>query len=201
LNGVFAVDDPRADDVRALLGRHLAYTRAESPPEDNHTLEVGQLLDPAVTFFSFRIGGELLAVGALKRLGGGHAEIKSMHTAEAARRRGIGRAMVDHLVRAARERGYGRLSLETGSQPAFAPARALYASAGFVVCDPFAGYRQSPNSTFMTLVLPVVVGGHGEQGRGGAAGGGDDQGRSRGAAVGHDAGDRRRQAGPSRDPQ
>ena len=63
------------------------------------------------------------------------------------------RALVDHLTGVARARGYGRLSLETGSGPAFAPARSLYASAGFTPCPPFGDYWETPNSTCMTLVL------------------------------------------------
>lgn len=149
-----AVDDPHASDVRELLERHLEFARSTSPPEDTHALDVAGLLDPAVTFFSFRRAGELLAVGALKRLDPGHAELKSMHTAQAARGLGVGRAMLGHLIAVARDRGFARLSLETGSMAAFAPARALYASAGFRPCEPFGAYRPSRHSTFMTLTLP-----------------------------------------------
>lgn len=76
-----------------------------------------------------------------------------MHTAAAARGRGVGRAMLDHLITVARERGFRRLSLETGTMAAFAPARSLYLQSGFVPCEPFGSYTASPNSTFMTLVL------------------------------------------------
>jgi putative acetyltransferase len=152
-DGEIAIDDPRAADVRALLERHLAHARANSPPEAVHALDVGELVDPAITFFSLRRDGVLLGVGALKILSADHAELKSMHTAAAARGRGIGRAMVDHLVRVARARGISRVSIETGSQPAFAPARSLYASAGFEPCDAFGEYAPSPNSVFMTHVL------------------------------------------------
>jgi putative acetyltransferase len=151
--GVISTDDPRADDVRALLERHLAYAKATTRPEDVHALEVDSLLDPSVTFFTFRADGELLGVGALQRLDDEHAEIKSMHTAEAARGRGVGRAMVDHLVAVARERGHRRVSIETGAGPAFAPARRLYASASFTPCEPFADYGPSPASAYMTLYL------------------------------------------------
>jgi putative acetyltransferase len=106
-----------------------------------------------VTFFSFRRDGVLLAIGALQRIDSGHAEVKSMHTVAAARGQGIGRQMLAHLIGVARESGYRRLSLETGSMAEFAPARALYASAGFELCEPFADYRASPNSTYMTLYL------------------------------------------------
>jgi putative acetyltransferase len=151
--GAIAADSPVAADVRALLARHLEFTNATSPPEDMHALDADRLLDPAVMFFSFRRDGEVLGVGALKRIDGQHAELKSMHTVAAARGRGIGRAMVEHLIGVARERGYRRVSLETGSMPEFAPARALYASAGFSPCGPFGDYVPSRNSTFMTMVL------------------------------------------------
>jgi putative acetyltransferase len=151
--GAIAVDDPGAEDVRALLATHLAFSHQHSPPEDVHALDVDRLRDPAVTFYSYRDGGRLLAVGALRRLDGGHAEVKSMHTASEARGRGIGRALLAHLIAEARARGYRRLSLETGTMAAFAPARALYASAGFVTCEPFGSYFHSPNSTCMTLAL------------------------------------------------
>lgn len=151
--GEIAVDDPRAQDVRVLLAAHLAFARAPTPPEDAHALDVDGLCDPAVTFFSFRRDGALLAVGALQRLGPDHAEVKSMHTVAAARGQGIGRRMLEHLIAVARQEGYTRVSLETGSMVEFAPARALYASAGFEPCEPFANYRASPNSTYMTLYL------------------------------------------------
>jgi putative acetyltransferase len=152
--GEISADDPRAADVRALLAVHLTFARAQTPPEDAHAIDVDGLLDPAVAFFSYRAAGALLAVGALKQLDPHHAEIKSMHTVQAARRRGVGRAMLEHLIAVARERAYHRVSLETGSMAAFAPARSLYARAGFEVCEPFGEYRESPNSIYMTLGLP-----------------------------------------------
>jgi putative acetyltransferase len=153
VQGKISTDDPQAADVRALLERHLAFANLHSPPQDVHALDIAGLLDPAITFYSFRLNGELLAVGALKRLDKEHAELKSMHTAEAARGRGIGRAMLDHLVRVARDRGFSRVSLETGSMAAFAPARSMYAKAGFSECEPFGDYFPSRNSICMTLWL------------------------------------------------
>ena len=148
-----ARDDPRAADVSSLLRQHLAFANEHTPAEDIHALDVDRLLDPAVTFFSYRSDGGLLAVGALKQLDGTHAEVKSMHTAREARGRGIGRAMVEHLIGVARQRGVARLSLETGAMAAFVPARALYATLGFTPCGPFGDYRPSRNSAFMTLDL------------------------------------------------
>jgi putative acetyltransferase len=148
-----SIDDPAGPDVRRLLETHLDFARAPTPPEDAHALDVDGLRDPEVTFFSLRRDGVLLAVGALKRLDAEHAEVKSMHTVLTARRQGIGRQMIEHLIAVAREAGYRRLSLETGSMAEFAPARELYASVGFKLCGPFAEYRASPNSTYMTMDL------------------------------------------------
>jgi broad specificity phosphatase PhoE/GNAT superfamily N-acetyltransferase len=156
-DGRITVDDPRAPDVRGLLARHLAFAHQHSPPEDVHALDVDGLAGPDVEFFSFRRDDELLAVGALKRIDDDHAELKSMHTAEGARRTGIGRAMVDHLLGVARRKAYRRVSLETGSMEAFVPARALYASVGFEACGPFGDYVESVNSSFMTLGFPTSV--------------------------------------------
>jgi putative acetyltransferase len=150
---VVGPDNPLAPDVRALLERHLAFARATTRPEDVHAMEVEALAEPSVTFFSYREDGIVLGVGALKRLDAEHAEIKSMHTAEEARGRGVARTLVDHLVEVARARGFRRVSLETGAQDAFAPARALYASAGFERCEAFGSYAPSPNSAYMTLWL------------------------------------------------
>ena len=152
--GSVAPDSPHAPDVRALIATHLAFARAESPPEDTHAMEADELAAPSVELFSLRADdGSLLGVAALKALGDGHAEIKSMHTAASARGRGVGAALVEHLVSLARARGLRRLSLEIGAGPSFAAARRLYERAGFAPCEPFGDYRTSRNSTYMTLLL------------------------------------------------
>ena len=50
--------------MRALLGRHLDYARANTRPEEVYALDVDGLSDPTVTFFSYRVDGELLGVAA-----------------------------------------------------------------------------------------------------------------------------------------
>jgi len=150
---VIARDDPRTPDVLQLLEKHLAFAREHSPPEDVFALPAEGLVSDDVAFFSARDDGRLLGVGALRWLDEAHAELKSMHTAEAARGRGVGRVLVRHLLDVARERGVTRVSLETGSMLAFAPARQLYASEGFVRCPAFGDYRDSPYSTCMTRDL------------------------------------------------
>jgi putative acetyltransferase len=139
--------------VRGLLERHLAFCLSETPPEHSFALNVDGLLDPKVTFVSYRDGETVLGVAAIKELDAGHAEIKSMHTASEARGRGVGRALLDHLLATARSRGYQRVSLETGTTPGFAAARALYESAGFRPCGPFSDYPVTGDNTFYTLGL------------------------------------------------
>ena len=155
---VIAVDDPRIDDVRTLLDRHLAFAREVTPPDHVHAMDVEDLVDPAVTLFSARRDGVLLGVGALKRLDETHAELKSMHTSEAARGQGVGRTMVDHILAVAADRSYQRVSLETGTGDAFVPARSLYTKVGFKPCAPFGEYTDNPYSACMTIDLAQAAG-------------------------------------------
>ncbi len=147
------IDDPLRDDVLALLQEHLRNMRELSPPESVHALDVSGLTRPDITFWSAREDGLLLGCGALRALNASHGEIKSMRTPSALRRRGAGRALLEHIVGEARIRGYTRLSLETGSSAAFMPAQQLYLGAGFRLCGPFGDYRPDPHSVFMTLAL------------------------------------------------
>ena len=148
-----SVDDPRRPEVRALLERHLGFCLSETPPEHSFALDVDGLLDKRVTFVSYRDGDTVLGVAAIKELDARHAEIKSMHTAAEARGRGVGRALLSHLLDTARTRGYRLVSLETGTTPGFAAARALYESAGFTPTGPFGGYPETGDNTFYSLAL------------------------------------------------
>lgn len=146
----FRLDDLTGAEVRALLEEHLRNMRAISPPESVHALDLAGLRKPDVRFWTLWVAGELLGCGALRELAPDHAEIKSMRTAERHRRKGVAKAMLSHLLAEARARGYARVSLETGSQPAFEPARALYAAFGFEPCGPFGDYVEDPNACFLT---------------------------------------------------
>jgi putative acetyltransferase len=147
-------DDLTAPAVLALLRQHLAGMEEESPPESVHALGAEALRGADITFWCVWDGDELLGFGALKEIDATHGEIKSMRTAPAALRRGVGAAMLAHIVAAARDRGYKRLSLETGSTPAFDAAIALYARFGFAPCGAFADYRDDdPFSRFMSRAL------------------------------------------------
>jgi putative acetyltransferase len=148
-----AEDSPLAPDLGLLFDRHTADMHADTPPESIHMMDRGALAAPGIRFFVMRDQGRPVAMGAFKRIDATHAEIKSMHVLAEDRGRGLSKAMLDHLVTQAAQAGFTRLSLETGVQPTFVAARALYARAGFTECPPFEGYWDDPNSVFMTKAL------------------------------------------------
>lgn len=137
----------------ALIDTHAELMLSLSPPGSCHFLPMDGLRDPAVTVWEMRDGDELVGCGGLKELSGTHGEIKSMHTLAAKRGAGLGRKMLDHVLKEANARGYQRLSLETGSMDGFLPSRTLYKSCGFEICPPFGDYVEDPNSVFMTLEM------------------------------------------------
>src|SRR5688572_11652899 len=127
--------------------------RANSPPESVHALDIDALRRPDVTFWSVWVGDEIAGCGALKRLDAQRGEIKSMRVTDKFLGRGIGRALLEHLISEARARGMASLWLETGSTEAFIPAIRLYESAGFKRCGPFDDYIDDPFSMFMTRAI------------------------------------------------
>lgn len=141
------LQDPR---ILALLRYHFDKCHEVTPPGSAHVFDVSRLADPSIDFFAAWDGETLLGVGAVKYFNAAFGEVKSMHTSEAARRRGVGGAILSHIIEAARSKGVKRLSLETGSFGYFEPAVALYKSNGFTECPPFGDYRPDPNSLFLT---------------------------------------------------
>ena len=148
-----AVDDLSGAGVAALLEEHLAEMRATSPPESVHALDLEALRDPAVTFWTVHAGRDLVGCGALKDLGDGTVELKSMRTALGRQGGGVATSLLGHLLDEARSRGARAVLLETGTQDHFAPARRLYARHGFEDCPPFGDYELDPHSVFMRLDL------------------------------------------------
>ncbi len=146
-------EDPLTPDFKALLQTHLDFCHEVTPLEHSFALDVEKLRAPEITVFAAREDGVLLGVGALKIFEPGHGELKSMHTAKAARGQGVGRAMVNHIVDFAKAKGLTRVSLETGSHPPYEPARRLYESCGFTYCEAFGDYELSDFNVCMTLNL------------------------------------------------
>lgn len=148
-----AVDDLSGPEIAAFLDEHVREMRSVSPPESKHALDLDGLRRPEVTFWAVRDGVAVVGCGAIKRLDDRHAEVKSMRTAVARKRSGIASLVLGHIIDEASRLGYARLSLETGSDEFFRPARRLYEKFGFEYCEPFADYVPDPLSVFMTRTL------------------------------------------------
>jgi putative acetyltransferase len=148
-----SVDDLTGPEIGAFLTEHIEDMRSVSPPESKHALDLDSLRAPDITFWSVTDAGMIVGCGALKRLDGTHAELKSMRTASAAKRRGIASMLLGHIISEATSMGFARLLLETGSAPFFEPARKLYIKFGFQYCAPFSHYIHDPNSVFMEKAL------------------------------------------------
>ena len=154
MNGLqFRLDDPESAEALALLEAHLDHAYASSPPESVFALDPSKLAEPGIEFWTVWEGDECAGCGAVREIDPGVFEIKSMHTAAAFRGKGIGVAMVDHLVGRAREKGGRQVMLETGSNEAYLPARQMYRKYGFTERGPFKGYGNDPLSAFMELAL------------------------------------------------
>jgi putative acetyltransferase len=147
------IDDLTGPEIKELLAEHLRWAYRVSPPESVHALDLEKLRRPEITFWTIWDGPNLAGCAALKRLTVEHGEVKSMRTADACQRKGVAAHLLGHLIDEARRKGLRRLSLETGSQPYFEPARRLYNRFGFHHCPPFEGYVEDPSSVFMTREL------------------------------------------------
>lgn len=147
------VDDLRGVEIRNLLQEHLDAMHALSPPESVHALDLDKLRQPGITFWTAWDGDNLMGCGALKMLGAEHGELKSMRTARAYLRRGVAKALLQHIEAHAKEQGVRRISLETGTPAPFEAAHTLYRSEGYTECGPFADYKLDPYSLFMTKEL------------------------------------------------
>lgn len=149
-------DDLSGAATIALLRRHLDGMHAHSPPGHVHALDVSGLQAPGISFWSVWGDGQIAGIGAMRRLGDGSGEIKSMRTHDVFLRRGVADRLVCHIIATARAEGLTQLSLETGSGPAFEPALALYRNHGFVNGEAFAGYQASAFNQFLHLPLQVT---------------------------------------------
>ncbi len=147
--------NPTDADIRPLIEAHLAHSWAATPQTSCHTMTPEELAEEGLRFWVLKDGAAPLACGALKPLGDGMVEVKSVHVAEAARGRGLARQIMGHLIDTARRDGFATMALETGSAdlPAYDAARALYEALGFSYRSPIPGYRRDPNSAFMELTL------------------------------------------------
>jgi putative acetyltransferase len=148
-----AVADLAGPQIAEFLDEHVREIRSVKPPASRHALDLDGLRSAGITLWSVVDGPALVGCGAIKRIDAGHAEVKSMRTTPARKRRGIASLLLAHIIAEAKRMGFGRLSLGTGSAEFFLPARRLYEKFGFEYCEPFADYRPDPHTVFMTRPL------------------------------------------------
>ncbi|RBO84730.1 GNAT family N-acetyltransferase [Marinomonas aquiplantarum] len=147
------LDDLNGPEIKALLQEHLDDMYQTSPAESVHALDLSELKQADIRVWTVWEQNQLLGCGALKTHSAEEGEIKSMRTSNAARNKGVASTLLQHILNDAKQQGLTKISLETGPQDFFAPARALYKKYGFAECGPFADYQPDPYSTFMSKTL------------------------------------------------
>jgi len=150
---VITTEKSLTDELAHVLQAHWLFCTSSTPIEHVYALDASKLFSPDITVFGARIDGELVGVGAMRKLDLLHAELKSMHTLAKSRGSGVGKAMVAYIEDFARSSGIERMSLETGTNEAFRPARQLYKSLGYQSCDAFGDYVLSEDNTCMTKLI------------------------------------------------
>ena len=147
------VEESLTDELAQVLQAHWLFCTSSTPIEHVYALDASKLFAPDITIFGARIDGELAGVGAMRKLDVEHAELKSMHTLAKSRGLGVGKAMVAHIEDFARSSGIKRMSLETGTNEAFKPARELYKSLEYRSCEAFGEYVFSGDNMCMTKLI------------------------------------------------
>ena len=150
---VITTEKSLSDELAHVLQAHWLFCTSSTPIEHVYALDASKLFSPDITVFGARINGELVGVGAIRKLDAHHAELKSMHTLAKSRGSGVGKAMVAHMEQFAKEQGVKRISLETGATEPFKPARQLYESLGYQDCEAFGDYVLSEDNTCMTKLI------------------------------------------------
>ena len=136
--------------VNNLLKKHFIELRSVSPAGSTHVLDVEGLKDPSIKFWSLWENEKLIGCGALKFLDSQHGEFKSIRVADEFRKKGFGEKIIFHLIEEAKKLKIKKLSIETGSGNFFKSARELFKKFGFEPCEPFAHYKEDPNSCYYT---------------------------------------------------
>ncbi len=143
-------------EVNELLTKHFVELRAASPEGSAHVLDIPGLKVPSIKFWSLWKDEKLIGCGALKFLDKEHGEFKSIRIQDNFRMQGQGINVINHLINEAKKLKIKRLSIETGAGDYFIPARKLFKKAGFIVCEPFAHYKEDVNSVYLTMLIDDI---------------------------------------------
>jgi carbonic anhydrase len=111
----------------------------------------GAYAEPEGRLFLAYVEDELAGCIALRKIGEGVCEMKRLFVRPEFRGKGIGRQLVDAIIKSAREIGYARMRLDT-LPPKMNDAIALYRSYGFQEIDTYYD-NPVPGAIFMELDL------------------------------------------------
>jgi carbonic anhydrase len=113
----------------------------------NYTAPDGRLL---LAFHA----GQLAGCVGLRKIGEGICEMKRLFVRDAFRGKGIGRQLIEFVIREAAEMGYARMRLDT-LPPKMNDAIKLYRSIGFKEIEPYYD-NPVPGARFMELRLERI---------------------------------------------
>jgi ribosomal protein S18 acetylase RimI-like enzyme len=133
------VADPDGAEAQACLKAYAAELDRRFAtgydPESGRPVPAGDLRAPAGVLLLATVGGEAVGCAGLRLLDGGHAEIKRMWVAEAARGHGIARRLLGELE--ARAAAAARHTVRLDTNGTLTEALALYRSAGYTEVERF----------------------------------------------------------------
>lgn len=142
--------NPQGKAARALLAQADALSGGSHtdgrPPLDS----ASDLSRPGVLFRGLWLSEWLAACAAVRPVQDGwerYGEIQRVFVRREFRRRGLCKALMQHLEGQLRQRGVPLARLEAGVHQA--EALALYDSLGYVRCGPFGDHGHHPLSVFM----------------------------------------------------
>lgn len=139
----------RAEEIAAL------HARLFDPPWDAPSI-ASSIEHPGSSSFIAQVREPAMLVGfVIGRLAADEAEILSIGVAPEWQRRGVGRRMVEGLVRAARRAEAKRLFLEVASDNL--AAGALYGSLGFVPVGGRKGYYQRADGSKVDAIILALA--------------------------------------------
>jgi GNAT superfamily N-acetyltransferase len=134
-------DGPAAQQLIAEV--QLEYVARYGGP-DTTPVEPGEFAPPHGRFVIGYDGTTAIAMGGIRLISDGVAEIKRMYVVPTARGNGLSRAVLAHLEQLGRDMGACEVVLETGMrQP---EAMQLYETSGYRRIHGFGHYRDEPES-------------------------------------------------------
>lgn len=110
----------------------------------------GKYAEPRGAIIVAEKKGLVVGIVALRDLGGEACEMKRLYVSQAARGLGVGRSLVERIIKEAREKGYRAMRLDT--LRSMESALGLYRAAGFRERDPYI-YNPLPGAVYMEKTL------------------------------------------------